>query len=304
MAKVLAITNQKGGVGKTTTAVNLSASLAAMRRRVLLIDLDPQGNATMGSGVDKNEVDATVYDVLIDGLPASEAITEVESAGYELLAANVDLTGAELELLEAERREYRLADALAPLDELYDFIIIDCPPSLSLLTVNGLVAAHAVIIPMQCEYYALEGLSALVNTIKRITGHLNPSLEIEGIVRTMYDPRNSLTIDVSRQLVDYFGDQVFRTVVPRNVRLAEAPSYGLPVLYYDKQSRGAKAYLALGSELIRRYEGLEPASVGADRGCSHGSQETRTGPGARCLARCREPARRGWGGAAPRGAGA
>lgn len=254
MAKVFAITNQKGGVGKTTTSVNLAASLSAMRRRVLLIDLDPQGNATMGSGVDKSDVEHTVYDVLIDGVPVTEAVAEAESAGYELLAANVDLTGAELELLDAERREYRLAEALKAVSDRYDYIIIDCPPSLSLLTINGLVAAHAVIIPMQCEYYALEGLSALVNTIKRITGNLNPSLAIEGIVRTMFDPRNSLTIDVSRQLQDYFGDKVFRTVIPRNVRLAEAPSYGLPVLYYDKQSRGAKAYLALASELTRREE--------------------------------------------------
>ncbi len=254
MAKVFAITNQKGGVGKTTTSVNLSASLAAMRRRVLLVDLDPQGNATMGCGVDKNEVETTVYEVLIDGIPVTEAITEAESAGIEILAANVELTGAELELLSLDRREYRLADALASVQDRYDFIIIDCPPSLSLLTINGLVAAEAVIIPMQCEYYALEGLSALVNTISRITGHLNPTLEIEGIVRTMFDPRTSLAVDVSRQLIDHFGDRVFRTVIPRNVRLAEAPSYGLPVLYYDKQSRGAKAYLALASELVQRDE--------------------------------------------------
>ena len=265
MAKVLAITNQKGGVGKTTTSVNLAASLAAMRRRVLLVDLDPQGNATMGSGVDKNDVEYTVYDVLTGGVGVSEALTEAEASGFDLLAANVDLTGAELELLDAERREYRLADALSAVDDRFDFIIIDCPPSLSLLTINGLVAAHAVIIPMQCEYYALEGLSALVNTIKRITAHLNPTLEIDGIIRTMFDPRNSLTIDVSRQLQEYFGDKVFRTVIPRNVRLAEAPSYGVPVLYYDKQSRGAKAYLALASELIRRYEDAA-AQASASRG--------------------------------------
>ncbi len=254
MAIILAIANQKGGVGKTTTAVNLAASLAAMRRRVLVVDLDPQGNATMGSGVDKSELETSVYDVVVDGLPVEAAVVEAESAGYEILGSNVDLTAAELALMDADQREYRLRTALGAVQDRYDFVVIDCPPSLSLLTINGLVAANAVIIPMQCEYYALEGLSALMNTVSRITGKLNPSLEIEGIVRTMFDPRNSLTIDVSRQLLDHFGDKVFRTVVPRNVRLAEAPSYGLPVLYYDKQSRGAKAYLALASELVRRYE--------------------------------------------------
>lgn len=254
MAITLAITNQKGGVGKTTTSVNLAASLAAMRRRVLLVDLDPQGNATMGSGVDKMDLEGSVYEVLIDGVPVPEAVVEAESAGYVLLAANVDLTGAELELMDLERREFRLKDALAEVADGFDFIVIDCPPSLSLLTINGLVAADAVIIPMQCEYFALEGLTALMNTISRITAHLNPDLVIEGIIRTMFDPRNSLTIDVSRQLIDHFDDKVFRTVVPRNVRLAEAPSYGLPVLYYDKQSRGATAYLALASELVQRYE--------------------------------------------------
>ena len=254
MTVILAITNQKGGVGKTTTSVNLAASLAAMRRRVLLVDLDPQGNATMGSGVDKREIEASTYDVLVDGLPAREAIVQTETAGYELLPANVDLTAAEIELMDMMRREYRLADALGTLRGDHQFIIIDCPPSLSLLTINGLVAADAVLIPMQCEYYALEGLSSLVQTISRITANLNPKLMIEGIVRTMYDPRNSLTVDVSRQLQDHFGDKVYRTVVPRNVRLAEAPSFGLPVLYYDRQSRGAKAYLALASEMLRRYQ--------------------------------------------------
>ena len=257
MALVLAITNQKGGVGKTTTSVNLSASLAAMKRRVLLVDLDPQGNATMGSGVDKADLDGSVYDVLINGLTVSEAKIEAEAAGYDLLGSNVELTGAEIELLAMDRREYRLKDALVPVQTTYDYIIIDCPPSLSLLTINGLVAADTALIPMQCEYYALEGLSALINTISRITASLNPDLEVEGIVRTMYDPRNSLTKDVSSQLSDHFGEKLYRTVIPRNVRLAEAPSYGLPVLYYDKQSRGAKAYLALASELARRYEGLD-----------------------------------------------
>lgn len=254
MTVILAVTNQKGGVGKTTTSVNLAASLAAMGRKVLLVDLDPQGNATMGSGVDKMDLEMSVYDVLVDGVAASRVVIEAESAGYELLAANVDLTAAEVELMEMDRREYRLADALAGLRDAYQFIIIDCPPSLSLLTVNGLVAADAVLIPMQCEYYALEGLSALVQTIARITANLNPDLIIEGIVRTMFDPRNSLTVDVSRQLQSHFGEKVYRTVIPRNVRLAEAPSYGLPVLYYDRQSRGARAYLALAAELVRRYQ--------------------------------------------------
>jgi chromosome partitioning protein len=257
VALVLAITNQKGGVGKTTTSVNLAASLAAMKRRVLLVDLDPQGNATMGSGVDKSDLEASVYDVLINGLTVSEAMVEAESAGFDLLGSNVELTGAEIELLAMDRREYRLKDALVPAQTSYDYIVVDCPPSLSLLTINGLVAANAAMIPMQCEYYALEGLSALINTISRITTSLNPELEIEGIVRTMYDPRNSLTKDVSAQLTEHFGEKLYRTVIPRNVRLAEAPSYGLPVLYYDKQSRGAKAYLALASELTRRYEGLD-----------------------------------------------
>ncbi|MFT4820966.1 MAG: chromosome partitioning protein [Candidatus Pseudothioglobus sp.] len=261
MAIVLAVTNQKGGVGKTTTSVNLAASLAAIKRRVLLIDLDPQGNATMGSGVDKSDLDASVYEVLVDGTTVTEARIDAESAGYDLIGSNVELTGAEVELLSLDRREYRLKEALMTVQSQYDFIVIDCPPSLSLLTINGLVAADAAIIPMQCEYYALEGLSALMTTVGRITENLNPELKIEGILRTMYDPRNSLTRDVSQQLLDHFGDKVYKTVIPRNVRLAEAPSYGLPVLYYDKQSRGARAYLALASELARRYE--QPARISA-----------------------------------------
>ena len=271
MALALAITNQKGGVGKTTTSVNLSASLAAMKRRVLLVDLDPQGNATMGSGVDKSDLDASVYDILVNGLTVSKAKIEAESAGFDLLGSNVDLTGAEIELLSMDRREFRLKDALMPVQASYDYIVIDCPPSLSLLTINGLVASDTAMIPMQCEYYALEGLSALINTISRITASLNPDLEVEGIVRTMYDPRNSLTKDVSDQLANHFGEKLYRTVIPRNVRLAEAPSYGLPVLYYDKQSRGARAYLALASELARRYEGIDNANLVGTRDDSSGT---------------------------------
>ncbi len=252
MTIVLALANQKGGVGKTTTSVNLAASLAAMKREVLLVDLDPQGNATMGSGVDKNDLHASVYEVLLGMIPAPDAWIKAEAAGYFVLAANMELTGAEIELLEMPRREFCLTRALEDIRQQFDFIIIDCPPSLSLLTINGLVAADGVVIPMQCEYYALEGLSALINTIGRITSQLNPQLHIEGIIRTMYDPRNSLTRDVSAQLVDHFGDTVYGTIIPRNVRLAEAPSYGLPILYYDKQSRGARAYLALAGEVVRR----------------------------------------------------
>lgn len=254
MTVILAVTNQKGGVGKTTTSVNLAASLAAMGRSVLLVDLDPQGNATTGSGIDKTMLERSVYDVIVDGAPAIDVIVATDPAGYKLLPANVDLTAAEVELMDMSRREFQLSDALQPLRGLYQVIIIDCPPSLSLLTVNGLVAADSALIPMQCEYYALEGLSALVQTIGRITVNLKPALVIEGIVRTMFDPRNSLTTDVSRQLEEHFGDKVYRTVVPRNVRLAEAPSYGVPVLYYDNQSRGARAYLALASEMLRRYQ--------------------------------------------------
>ena len=254
MALVLAVANQKGGVGKTTTSINLAASLAAMQREVLLVDLDPQGNATTGSGIQKGDTEYSIYDVLIDGVSASEAMINAEAAGYHLLPATVDLTGAEIELLEITEWEYRLKNALQQASDNYDYVIIDCPPSLGLLTINGLAAADAVIIPMQCEYYALEGLTALVDTISRITGKLNPALHIGGIVRTMFDPRNSLTKEVSNDLMHHFGDTVFHTVIPRNVRLAEAPSYGVPILYYDKQSRGARAYLALAGELVRRTQ--------------------------------------------------
>jgi len=254
LAKILTVTNQKGGVGKTTTSVNLAASLAAMNKRVLLIDLDPQGNATMGSGVDKHELTLSIYEVLTDQAEAKQAIQSGLEAGYDLLGANGDLTAAEVELLDLARREFRLKMALMPVQDNYDYVLIDNPPSLNLLTVNALACSDGVIIPMQCEYYALEGISALVGTIDRIQKRLNPKLKIEGILRTMFDPRMSLTKDVSEHLMEYFGERVYRTVVPRNVRLAEAPSHGLPAIQYDKNSRGALAYLALAGELIRRTE--------------------------------------------------
>lgn len=250
--RVFAITNQKGGVGKTTTTVNLAASLKSIKRRVLMVDLDPQGNATMGSGVDKSDLKYSVYDVLTGRSTVQQAIVHSEQAGYDLLPANGDLTAAEVELLSLDKKEFRLRDALKSVSSEYDYIIIDCPPSLSMLTVNGLVAADSVIIPMQCEYYALEGLSALMNTITGITQGPNPGLKIEGLLRTMYDPRNSLTRDVSSQLISHFGDRVYDTVIPRNVRLAEAPSHGLPALVYDRRSRGAMAYLALAGEVLRK----------------------------------------------------
>lgn len=257
MALTIAVANQKGGVGKTTTCVNLAASLAKMNRRVLLIDLDPQGNATMGSGIDKMDLESSVYDVLTGEMDASEVVIHAEAAGYDLLASNSDLSGAEIELPDFERREYRLRDGLISIRVRYDIIIIDCPPALGLLTLNGLVAADSVIIPMQCEYYALEGLSALMDTINRLTSSFNSKLTIEGLVRTMYDPRNSLSRDVSLQLIDHFGDTVYRTVVPRNVRLAEAPSYGLPILFYDRHSKGARAYLALAGEVLNKHPEIQ-----------------------------------------------
>lgn len=250
MAKILAITNQKGGVGKTTTAVNLAASLAAAQQRVMLIDLDPQGNATMGSGVDKRDLQISIYDVLLGNKTVAEARVQSETGKFDLLPANRELAGAEIELVDIAHREARLHDALLGVAEEYDYILIDCPPALNLLTLNGLCAAKSVMIPMQCEYYALEGLSDLVNTIRKVRANLNPDLEIEGLLRTMFDPRNTLAQQVSDQLQEHFGNKVYRTVIPRNVRLAEAPSYGVPALYHDKLSKGTQAYLALAGELL------------------------------------------------------
>ncbi len=268
-ARIVAIANQKGGVGKTTTCVNLAASLAATRKRVLMVDLDPQGNATMGSGVDKYDLPVSIYDVLVHATPVLDVRRSGTEAGFDVLPANGDLTAAEVELLDTEHRERRLADALTAVTADYDFILIDCPPSLNMLTLNGLVAADSVLIPMQCEYYALEGLSALINTIQQVAGTVNPGLEIEGLLRTMYDPRNSLTNDVSAQLQEHFGDRLYRTVIPRNVRLAEAPSFGLPVIQYDPKSRGAKAYLALAGEVIRRQVDEHIADSDTDSQVGH-----------------------------------
>ena len=251
MSKVLAVTNQKGGVGKTTTGINLAASLARANRKVLLIDLDPQGNATVGSGVDKDGQDYSVYDVLIGGCDIASAILSTES-GYDLVPANPDLAGAQIELIDEIGRELRLRKALKPIHKRYDYVLIDCPPSLNLLTVNALVAADAVMIPMQCEYFALEGLSALVDTVRKVREALNPKLRIEGLLRTMFDGRNTLSNEVSEQLQKHFGDKVYSTIIPRNVRLAEAPSYGKAVMYYDASSKGAQAYQALAGEIIRR----------------------------------------------------
>lgn len=254
MAKVIAIANQKGGVGKTTTAINLAASLAATKRKVLLIDLDPQGNATMGSGVDKYQVEATAYELLVDEKPLSEVVVKETTGGYHLIAANSDVTAAEVRLMDVFARELRLRNALKDYRNSYDFIFIDCPPSLNMLTVNAMAAADTVLVPMQCEYFALEGLTALVDTINKLAAVVNENLKIEGILRTMYDPRNRLANDVSEQLKQHFGDKVYRAVIPRNVRLAEAPSFGTPVMYYDKNSTGAKAYLALAGEILRRAD--------------------------------------------------
>lgn len=249
--KILAITNQKGGVGKTTTCVNLAASLAHQGKKVLLIDLDPQGNASTGSGIDKAHLKYSIYHVLINDKTLQDVIVLSEQGGFDVAPSNRELAGAEVELVNEMARETRLKQAIAKLGDVYDYILLDCPPALNLVTVNALTAAHSVMIPMQCEYYALEGLSDLVNTIKKVRAHLNPVLEIEGLLRTMFDNRNMLASQVSSQLVSHFGKKVYQTVIPRNIRLAEAPSYGMPVLVYDKASKGAMAYVELANEIIR-----------------------------------------------------
>jgi len=252
MAKVIAVANQKGGVGKTTTSINLAVSLAAARRRVLLVDLDPQGNATMGSGVDKSALALSNYDVLMEEATLDEISISVEHSNYTLAPGNADLTGAEVGLLDEIGRELRLRQALEAVRDRYDYVVIDCPPALNMLTVNALAAADSVMVPVQCEYYALEGLSALLDTVEKIRRILNRNLEVDGLLRTMYDGRNNLSGQVSQQLIKHFGDKVYSTVIPRNVRLAEAPSHGLPALLYDKNSSGALAYLALAGEMLRR----------------------------------------------------
>ena len=254
MGRIVAIANQKGGVGKTTTCINLAASMAATKRKILVVDLDPQGNATMASGVDKYQVEATAYDLLVEDTPFDEVVCRSTSGNYDLIAANGDVTAAEIKLMEVFAREVRLKNALASIRNNYDFIFIDCPPSLNLLTINAMAAADSVLVPMQCEYFALEGLTALMDTISKLAAVVNENLKIEGLLRTMYDPRNRLSNEVSDQLKKHFGSKVYRTVIPRNVRLAEAPRHGKPAMYYDKYSAGAKAYLALAGEMLRREE--------------------------------------------------
>jgi chromosome partitioning protein len=256
MARIFCIANQKGGVGKTTTTVNLAAGLARIGQRVLVVDLDPQGNATMGSGIDKRGLELSIYDVLLETATVSEARRRSDKAGYDVLGANRELAGAEVELVELDHRDKRLRRALQAVSEEYHFVLIDCPPSLSLLTLNGLCSAHGVVVPMQCEYFALEGLSDLVNTIKQVHANLNPDLQLIGLLRVMYDPRITLQQQVSEQLKSHFGEKVFNAVIPRNVRLAEAPSYGMPGVVFDPASKGAQAFIEFAEEMVQRIEKL------------------------------------------------
>ncbi|MGV6852185.1 MAG: ParA family protein [bacterium] len=261
MTRIIAIANQKGGVGKTTTCVNLSAALADMGRKVLVVDLDPQGNASMGCGVNSRELDNTGCELLLKECSPLEAIVHIEEMNFDLIPSNTDLTAAELRLMDEDQREMRLHDALSQVEDQYHYILIDCPPSLSILTLNALVAADGVLIPMQCEYYALEGLTSLLETVERVRESVNPDLELEGLIRTMFDVRNNLSNEVSGQLLNHFGEKVYRTIVPRNVRVAEAPSHGVSVIKYDRQSRGAIAYMGLAGEVMRRS--LEQQQKGA-----------------------------------------